>query len=133
MILRIWLCLCLAIAALPLSGDFLFAAFPQNDSSGTIGSFTNAVAFSIDPSGAIFVLDAGTHELLKFSQDGELLQSTGGYGWSEVTFDQPSDVVAPNGLDIYVADYGNHRVLRFDRHCTLVSVLPREGDASNYR
>ena len=69
------------------------------------------------------MLDAETNELLKLSQRGELLQSSGGYGWSQIAFDHPTDVIAPNGLDVYVADEGNHRIQHFDRNLNYVSSL----------
>ncbi|MBI3193545.1 MAG: NHL repeat-containing protein [Ignavibacteriae bacterium] len=86
-------------------------------------TFQEAVALTIDPSGNIYVLDRGTSEVYKFSSQGNLLQKIGGHGWSVESFDKPSDVFTSNGLDIYVADYGNHRVQRFDRNLNYISSL----------
>jgi hypothetical protein len=69
------------------------------------------------------VLDAETNELLKLSQSGKVLQSSGGYGWTQIAFDRPLDVIAPNGLDVFVADYGNHRIQHFDRNLNYISAL----------
>lgn len=79
--------------------------------------------FSMDPAGFTYVLDMESDQLMKLSTEGKLLQSIGGYGWSEVSFDQPADVSSPNGLDVYVADYGNHRIQHFDRNLNFVSTL----------
>ncbi len=79
------------------------------------GSFTNAVSLSLNAAGELFVLDAGTNELLKFSPRGEMLKKIGGRGWGNLEFDSPTDVNASFALDIYVADYHNRRVQRFDR------------------
>ncbi len=86
-------------------------------------TFQEAVAFTVDPSGNIFVLDKGTSEVFKFSSEGKLIHKIGGQGWSNDSFDQPSDIFTSNGLDIYVADYGSHRVQRFDRNLNYISTL----------
>lgn len=85
--------------------------------------FNQAVALSVDPGGNIFVIDKGSSELIELSADGNIIARTGGYGWSEGAFDQPTDVIAPNGLDVYVADFGNHRIRHFDRNLNAISVL----------
>lgn len=87
------------------------------------GSFTNATRCSVDPSGFVYVLDAGTNELSKYTMAGKVVCSIGGYGWTTLTFDQPADLSSPNGLDVYVADYGNHRIQRFDRNLNFISSL----------
>jgi len=107
------------IAALALGGDVPLCQSQQADSA--IGAFKDARAFSVDPFGNIYVIDGGTSELLKYGPDGTLLEKTGGYGWEQGTFDRPADIATPNGLDVYVADYGNHRIQRFDRNLNFVS------------
>ena len=111
------------IAAFQWSGDYHFIPSSQEELSSPLGNFKHAVSFSIDPSGNFYVLDAEINELLKLSRRGELLQSSGGYGWSQIAFDHPTDVIAPNGLDVYVADEGNHRIQHFDRNLNYVSSL----------
>ena len=105
------------------SGDFYFSTGSQNDSVSSLGSFGEAIAFSIDPEGVIYVLDGATNTLKKLSNTGDSVAQIGGYGWAELAFDQPADVFTPNGLDVYVADYGNHRIQRFDRNLNFGSSL----------
>ncbi len=97
----------------------LFAAWHREDSSGI--HFKHAVALSVDPLNNMYVLDAGASEIIKFSRTGQGIKRIGGYGWNSGTFDQPRDIISPNGLDVYVADYGNHRILHFDRELNLQS------------
>ncbi len=111
-----------AVAACFAAGG-TYASGGAQDSIFTLGQFTHAVAFSIDPDGNFFVLDAGTSSVLKVSPGGEIRSSIGGYGWSDVSFDRPADLAVSNGLDVYVADYGNHRVQRFDRSLSFVATL----------
>ena len=115
-------CLLLGLAG-SLPGRSLPAAPPDSGQPGTktFGSFISANSLAIDPLGFIYILDAGVNKIVKLSPDGAKLAEVGGYGWGDQTFDHPYDICAQNGLDVYVADYGNHRIQRFDRNLIFVS------------
>jgi hypothetical protein len=81
---------------------------------------------SIDPIGTLYVLDRGTNEIITF-KDTQAIARLGGYGWDKDGLDSPSDITTPNGLDIYVADYGNHRIVRFNRSLVPLSQIPESG------
>lgn len=122
------------IAAHLLGGDSSFYGWAQSHESLTVGNFRNSTAMSIDPRGNVFVLDAATNELLMYSSAGIFVTKTGGYGWLSTNFDSPTDVCSPNGIDIYVADYGNHRIQRFDKQLNYVSTFDlRSDDNSKFR
>jgi sugar lactone lactonase YvrE len=93
----------------------------------SFGSFAEAISISIDPRGMIYVVDKKMNTVKKFSSTGDSLAQVGGYGWSDETLQQPTDVVAPNGLDVYVADYANHRIQRYDNNLNFVSTLASKG------
>ena len=82
---------------------------------GSIGSFKNASAFYITSAGYLYVTDKNSDEVYKLDTLGNKLKDTGGYGWTEATFDQPSDVFA-TPLNVYVSDKNNHRIQRFDKN-----------------
>src|SRR5262245_35439924 len=127
------LCWLLLIAVLP-GGDSVIAGTPLRAApDSSIGVFRNATCFALDAEGNFYVIDQGTSELLKLSPEGKLLVKVGGYGWSNPGFDHPSDIIAPNVLDVYVSDYGNHRIEKFDRTLNLVSTLPSETEESPER
>lgn len=109
-------------------------ALPQNYIyQGSIGTFTNAASFHINPAGFLYVTDSATNEIFKIDTLGKVLKSTGGYGWTEATFDDPVDVFA-TPLDIYVTDKNNHRIQRFDKDLNPVSSLStRDNDDPNSR
>ena len=72
--------------------------------------------------------------MLKFKPDATFIQKIGGYGWTETSFDHPTGIASPNGLDVYVSDYGNHRIQRFDRNLNYVSTLYlRDAEERNKR
>ena len=97
------------------------------------GSFASANSIAVDPLGFVYVLDEGTNKIIKFSADGRKLAEAGGYGWGDQMFDHPYDMCAQNGLDVYVADYGNHRIQRFDRNLNFVSSFGSSSPRSDER
>ncbi len=82
---------------------------------GEPGQFRLPSALSIDPEGALYLADAGNNRIQKLSATGSVLAMTGGFGWGINQFHRPADLCAENGLDLYVADYENRRIIRCDR------------------
>ena len=89
---------------------------------GSIGKFRNASAFYITSAGFLYITDKNSDEVYKLDTLGNKLKDTGGYGWTEATFDQPSDVFA-TPLNVYVCDKNNHRIERFDKNLNFISQL----------
>lgn len=75
----------------------------------------------VDVTGRITVLDESGSRVSLYDASGSLLRSIGGQGWNNNQFDSPRGLWARNGVDIFVADYGNHRIQRFDRSLNFVS------------
>lgn len=100
------------------------------------GLFIWPHGFFLDDSGNIWTTDARGeagkgHQVMKFTQDGELLMTIGTAGVAGAgrnTFDGPADVaVAPNG-DVFVADgHGNDRVVKFSKDGDFLMEWGREG------
>ena len=80
------------------------------------GTFISASNIEVDPFGMVYVSDAGTHMLGKFTSDGQPLAFVGGRGWGVDEFDHPSGIDAQLGIVLYVADRENHRVIRLDKN-----------------
>jgi DNA-binding beta-propeller fold protein YncE len=88
----------------------------------------------VDLYGTVYVLDAPSATLRVLDADLKLVAVIGSPGWEEGRFDHPAAVWARNGLDIFVADYGNHRIQRFDRQLAFVSSFStRESENSDER
>ena len=85
-----------------------------------LGSFQRATRLITNPQGWIYVLDAERNLAILMKAEEEPSSSVGGYGWSSTTFDQPTGL-ATDGLNLYVADRGNHRLMRFDRSLNFIS------------
>jgi hypothetical protein len=78
-------------------------------------------AFDVDIIGAIVLVDEVKNVVQLLSNDRAVLASIGGAGWDNNQFDRPLGVWARNGIDIFIADYGNHRIQRFDRKLAFIS------------
>ncbi len=117
-----------AIAAISLS--VLLSSLPGLNSAGDtllieqrfFGSFGNASRISIDAAGQVYVLDGDRHTVSRFSGSRGKSLTIGGFGWDVTTFDRPT-AVATDGLNVYVSDYGNHRIVRYDRNLVFLSSL----------
>ncbi|HUI29865.1 MAG TPA: NHL repeat-containing protein [Candidatus Acidoferrales bacterium] len=109
----------------PLAASVLtsFQTLPSLVAEFTFGNFKDPKGISIDPGDNIYVVDTGRNLLERFSSVGDSTGEVGGYGWGDYQFDQPVDVCATNGIEIYVADYNNHRIQRFDRTLANVATL----------
>lgn len=86
------------------------------------GSFQEATRITVDQRGFLFVIDEGAHSVLIYDAPDHQPRTLGGYGWDQTTFDRPTGV-ATDILNIYVADFGNHRISRFDRQLSFLSSL----------
>jgi len=87
------------------------------------GMMTGPEGISVDSEGNIYVADTGNNRIQKFSPEGILIKMYGGFGWGEDQFDEPCDITAVFGLDVFVADRNNHRIMRFDRKLNYISSL----------
>lgn len=88
----------------------------------TICSFNEASAFSISPAGFIYAADKSTNMIYKIDTLGNIIISTGGYGWQQGSFDEPVDIFS-NALSVFVTDKNNHRIQQFDKDLNYVSQL----------
>ncbi len=85
-----------------------------------LANFDKATALSINPVGLIFVTDCGTNEIIKIDAAGQELQRIGGFGWDNLSFDEPISLFA-NTLNVYVADKNNNRIQIFDKDLNYLS------------
>ncbi len=83
----------------------------------------NAVDFSVNENkNFIFLITQESNEVIKINLEGKIQHRIGGFGWSEGQFDYPSSITS-TAIDIYVADFNNHRIQRFDHNLNFISSL----------
>lgn len=95
--------------------NFLSRFYPSVDGNIDflkINHFKQPSGVTLDPSGNLFVVDAGTDSLYRFSSRGLERYSFGGTGSGDKQFRQPYGE-AFFDKTIYVADKGNNRIVRF--------------------
>lgn len=85
------------------------------DVDGSIPYFSEPIDVAMTPDNtALFVLDAGTSEVVVFFQNGDgwhYLTRFGGYGSGQGQFISPSGIsITDDAKYVFVADAGNHRV-----------------------
>jgi hypothetical protein len=85
--------------------------------------FVKATALDVDSEGSIYIIDRGKHQLLKFFPNGKPMRQIGGFGSGTQQFDDPRDVDAHTTLNVFVADYNNDRVMRYDRRLNFIGSL----------
>ena len=74
--------------------------------------FLGGITFDLE--GNVWVADTGNSEVLKFSQDGQLLQTIDHAGSKRDHYNYPLGVsISPEGL-VYICDSDNHRVTVHD-------------------
>jgi len=88
----------------------------------SIGSFERATHVFSGKQGAVYILDADQNKVFYFSNIAQAPKNIGGYGWSAGSFDRPTGI-ATDGINVYVSDYGNHRIQQFDRNLNYISSL----------
>ncbi|MGH2575360.1 MAG: hypothetical protein ACRDFC_06640 [Ignavibacteria bacterium] len=98
--------------------NLLSSLYLQSDSSliqiDKFGNFQNASSISASREEFIFVTDIQSNQIYKFSSSGEKLQNFGGPGFGNNELNYPVSIDASNGLDVFVSDYHNNRIQRYD-------------------
>jgi predicted membrane-bound mannosyltransferase len=97
------------------------------------GEFFHPRDMAIGPDGTIYVADTLNHRIQRFSSEGQILTTWGGFGESQAggaedgTFNEPWGIdVAPNG-NVYVADTWNHRIQWFSPTGAYLGSFGQEG------
>jgi hypothetical protein len=88
----------------------------------SFGSFAEATSLTITPQNWIYIVDRAEHSVLLYRNPAESPVRIGGYGWHHSSFDSPRGI-AGDGINLFVADFGNHRIQRFDRRLSYISTL----------
>jgi len=84
------------------------------------GLFGSPHGLRIDKQDHVWITDTGNHQVMEFTNRGELLRTWGAKGKAgtdDKTFNRPTDIAWASNGDFYVSDgYGNSRVVKFSRN-----------------
>lgn len=78
-------------------------------------------ALCASPEGNLYLLDTQLASVAMLSSDGHLLSEAGGPGSGPLQFNDPSDLSINSGLDLFIADRGNDRIVRLNRRLHYLS------------
>jgi len=78
-------------------------------------------ALCASPEGNLYLLDTQLASIAWLSTDGRLLSEAGGPGSGPLQFNDPADLSINSGLDLFIADRGNDRVVRLNRRLHYLS------------
>ncbi len=92
--------------------------------------FESARSLTVAPNGELYCIDGKRNTVYHLSGDGTVLNTIGGQGWGQHEFDAPTDVTSTFLLEVFVTDYNNRRIQRYDRDLHFVqtydeSTLPQ--------
>lgn len=92
--------------------------------------FLDARALDTDSRGRFYVLDGARATITQLDSTGHVLAVWGGTGSGDSQFDEPSDIDATNGLELFVADTGNRRIKRFSGEFVPLESIPLDLSAA---
>jgi len=78
-------------------------------------------ALCASPDGNLYLLDTQLASVAMLSSDGRLLSEAGGPGSGPLQFSDPGDLSINSGLDLFIADRGNDRIVRLNRRLHYLS------------
>ncbi len=81
------------------------------------------MAIDISPEQKVYVVDTGHNRIVVMDIRGKVVRTIGGFGFDEEQFDEPRDIWSRSVVDIFVSDYNNRRLQRFDRQLNFLSFL----------
>jgi sugar lactone lactonase YvrE len=109
-----------ALAAAQSKLEIVYRGIILDDVIGS-AKLSQPLGMDVDPDGNLYIADTGNNRILKCSRRGELRREVGGFGFDKQQFDRPVDVWAGNGLDVFVVDYNNQRLERYDKELNYIS------------
>lgn len=82
--------------------------------------FESARSLTIASNGELYCIDRERNTVHHLSGDGAVLNTIGGQGWGQHEFDAPTDITSTFLLEVFVTDYNNRRIQRYDRELHFV-------------
>jgi len=113
--------LSVVLLAAPSSADSFLVK--ENSINPPYGDITpiQPVAIDVSPTDRLYLLNARLAVIIEMTRDGDVIRQIGGPGSGVEQFSDPADICAINGLNIFVADRGNDRIVRLDRQLTYLA------------
>ena len=85
--------------------------------------FDNPQAVAVSVDGYVYLVDSGNSCIHQMDNRGHFLRTFGGFGFDADQFDNPTDIWTKSLINLYVSDFNNRRVQRYDRKLNFISSL----------
>lgn len=84
------------------------------------GNFQSAQCFMVQQNGNSYLIDEKKSLLQNYAANGTVIRAVGGQGLGNYEFNNPTDVSSSFLLDVYVTDFNNKRIQRYDKHLNYI-------------
>jgi len=117
-------CVLLLLLFISVSAAQEFTEIARIGGSGQeAGQFNQPTALDFTVEGTLIIVDSGNNRLQIFDAHGRLQKTIGGFGFNYGQLNAPKDVWARMLINIYVSDFNNQRLVRYDRNFRFLSDL----------
>lgn len=88
----------------------------ETEISGRLGTkvLSRPGSIALDHAGNVVICDTRNHRLIKVTPDGAFVNEIGGFGFSREEFNHPTALTTSDGINFYLLDSENHRIVRLD-------------------
>lgn len=100
------------VQAFDLDGKYQFHFGSEDSDTGKLFVLPFGIAAGVD--GYVYVTDVGLHQVLKFDEQGKLVDKWGDWGSEPGQFYKPKGIGQHDDGRIFVIDFGNHRAQIFN-------------------
>lgn len=108
------------------SGQFTYEVSGEDWGNLPEGSiYKEATAVAVDSADNVYVFNRGTHPMIVFDRDGNILQT-----WGDGVFTNPHAVTIGPDESVYCVDNGDHTVRKFTTEGKLTMTLGTPGDSA---
>jgi Bacterial Ig domain/6-bladed beta-propeller len=112
------------------AGRYLWSAGSEGAGLGGLSRDIRSVALD-EPRQALYVSDAGSNQIEKFSYGGTPLAQWGGLDNSENAIQAPRQLSVDPAGNVWAADYGNHRFRKYSPTGAQLAVFPDPDDSES--
>ncbi|MGI8785519.1 MAG: IPT/TIG domain-containing protein [Acidobacteriota bacterium] len=119
-----------------VAGTERYASYNGDNKPAIQASLKSPKGVTIDPSGNIYIADTGNHRVRKVDAFGTIttIAGNGDKGFSpdnvlatQAMVDQPWGVAVDAGGNLYIAEFGTHRIRRVDRGSGFITTIAGNG------
>ena len=108
------------------SGQFMYEVSGEDWGNLPEGStYKEATAVAVDPADNVYVFNRGTHPMIVFDRDGNILRT-----WGDGVFANPHAVTVGPDESLYCVDNGDHTVRKFTTDGKLLMTLGTPGTSA---